>query len=913
VVDRSPSTDRTNGIARGHLIGRKFIVEHMIGGGGVGVVYAARHKDVGTQVAIKIGRLADRESSMRFQREARIMMRLENEHTARVLDVGETNDGLPWMVMEYLDGIDLGAMLAEVGPLPLDDVLRWMLQVCDSLAEAHDEGIFHRNLGPQNLFLARPTVGTGGSPSIRVLDYGLGLPCTGLLKRLEAGELRSLRPGEYPGTSYFMAPEQIRGMRLDARTDIWAAGACLFRLLTNHHAFGNLTLAQLWRSVLGDPTVNMRRYRPDVPTSAETLLRRCLQRDPRERFQSIRDMQSALRDACQELRNTPIVMPTVARKGARDSEKPPVTPVVPVRGSGLHDLRAKPVGRMASIPEEDERTSEGQTVVGKSDRDTLTDAVEMIDSAPTAVTRDFVRRSPMPTEVTLAREEVPARRRELTATLERDRPPVTSFARASPVLDMRARILDAPPDTTVTLVRPEDSNVAPLPAFPMRHGPRSDYADLPEPATMTLDVPEPISGFAGMALTLGRHQAPAPAPLPTPALPPMPMPAFSPVHASMSPVSTLPAAMMPPVRPSAAPPRSPSGAPPRGSTAPPRAAAVQARGSVAPPRASGPPPAASVAPATVPSAGREESSEHISLQELVQSVPVRFPGGEGAKGPSPPKVASERPKAAPQAAASRPLRVAATSAPAKVAAPRSEPLPSLEIIEASATGKTAEKPSRPSLLPIAPVSTKRGRISALYESKVPPQHRKTLAIGLGVLVLLMGSAGLLTNVSVRARFAKTPSSAASSVQAPTAPAATVSSLPATSAGVVASADLSAPASATVVASAPAVAPASAAPPASAAASSAAAAPPPPPAPRASASTSASAPASASAPPPPPAPTPAETATARPSRPPPRPRPRAPAPPPADNQDSTPWATARGGSSTSSSDKPSGGSILDKRK
>jgi serine/threonine-protein kinase len=348
VVVEAPPTGR-KGVYCGDLVGRKYVVDGVIGEGRTGVVVSAHHKELRTKAAIKIGRNADRESSARFQREAHAMARLESPYTVRVFDVGQMSDGRPYMVMEYLDGRDLGSMLAEEGPLPVEDTLRWMLQASEAIEEAHDVGILHRDLEPRSLLLARQPHGSALSPTIRVLDFGFAPPCSGLFELIDSGKARVLRPGDVPGTSYFMAPEQVRGARLDRRTDVWGLGATLFRLLTNRYPFPGVSLAEVCGRILGEPPASLRASGREIPSPVEAAVLRCLQKQPHDRFENMAALRTALREARDEMRNTPMVVAAGHRLPQRLSEPPP-TPHVPANRVLFDEARPTPQGRIEAAP-----------------------------------------------------------------------------------------------------------------------------------------------------------------------------------------------------------------------------------------------------------------------------------------------------------------------------------------------------------------------------------------------------------------------------------------------------------------------------------------------------------------------------------------------------------------------------------
>src|SRR5690349_12215346 len=160
-------------VSEGELVADKYRVERLLGEGGMGHVYAATHEQLGIRVAIKIlsPTLSQNEDAVRrFSREARASVRIQSEHVARVLDVGQLTSGSPYMVMEFLSGNDLSHELKVRGPLPIQEAIQFVLQASEAVAEAHAIGVIHRDLKPANLFL---TSRSDGSPLVKVLDFGI--------------------------------------------------------------------------------------------------------------------------------------------------------------------------------------------------------------------------------------------------------------------------------------------------------------------------------------------------------------------------------------------------------------------------------------------------------------------------------------------------------------------------------------------------------------------------------------------------------------------------------------------------------------------------------------------------------------------------------------------------------------------
>jgi serine/threonine protein kinase len=282
----------------GSRIAEKYVVTEIIGRGGMGQVVAAKHTELGTTVAIKAvlpEALGDHATIARFKREALAMARLRSEHAVRILDVGE-EFGMPYIMMEYLEGNDLASELRRRGALPIREAVRYVLEAIDVLAEAHDIGIVHRDLKPANLFLARRP---SGSRSVRVLDFGIAKPMIGAPMPTE-DDLAGRAPGKLTmagmtlGTPNFMAPEQVSSGSIGPHTDIWGMGATLYTLLTASFPFTGPTVSLICGAVCSLPPIRPRDKRPEIPEALELIILKCLEKSPKKRFLSIRELAVAL-------------------------------------------------------------------------------------------------------------------------------------------------------------------------------------------------------------------------------------------------------------------------------------------------------------------------------------------------------------------------------------------------------------------------------------------------------------------------------------------------------------------------------------------------------------------------------------------------------------------------------------------
>jgi serine/threonine protein kinase len=266
----------------------KYRVEGTIGKGGMGLVLAARHIRLDEPVAIKVllPEIMHMEGMIdRFLREARSASKIKSQHVVRVLDVEVTpSSGIPYMVMERLAGTDLNQLCKKGGPIAVRDAIAWVLQACEAIGEAHALGIIHRDLKLGNLFLARRS---DGSTCIKVLDFGLSKI---------VGEGALTRTGLSLGTLRYMSPEQMRSARsVDHRTDIWALGAILYRLITGSMPFPGEEEVEIISLVLsGSPPQRPSVLRPDAPPGLDAVILRCLERERERRFVTVAELVAAL-------------------------------------------------------------------------------------------------------------------------------------------------------------------------------------------------------------------------------------------------------------------------------------------------------------------------------------------------------------------------------------------------------------------------------------------------------------------------------------------------------------------------------------------------------------------------------------------------------------------------------------------
>ncbi|HEY3124483.1 MAG TPA: protein kinase, partial [Thermoanaerobaculia bacterium] len=307
------------GLAAGTRLGPYEILAPL-GAGGMGEVYRSRDTRLDRTVAVKVlpAHLADNaELRQRLEREARAISALSHPHICTLFDVGN-QDGTEYLVMEYLEGETLADRLLK-GPLPIEQVLRYGIEIADALDKAHRQGILHRDLKPGNVMLTKS--------GVKLLDFGLarlGAPGKGaVFSRL------SIAPTELPdaaltaegtilGTFQYMAPEQLEGKEADARSDIFSFGAVLYEMATARKAFTGKSQASLIAAILEHEPTPISTVQPMTPPALERVVKTCLAKDPEERWQTAHDVMLELRWIAQAGSQAGAPAPVVARRRNRE-------------------------------------------------------------------------------------------------------------------------------------------------------------------------------------------------------------------------------------------------------------------------------------------------------------------------------------------------------------------------------------------------------------------------------------------------------------------------------------------------------------------------------------------------------------------------------------------------------------------
>lgn len=276
----------------GRTVGGAYLLQELVGVGGMGRVYRGIQKMLGRTVAVKVIHphlLSDEQTVARFYNEARAASRLNHPDSVGIIDFGRSDDGVLYLVMEYLGGKDLATLLVEEGPLPFKRVVHIIRHVLAALGEAHALGVVHRDLKPENIICQKSR---RGAESVKVVDFGLATI-------VGPGKSSITTPGLVCGTPDYMSPEQGRGDELDGRSDIYSVGVMLFELLTDRLPFVDDTPNAVVLRHINDPIPDPREIAPHrrVPDALAEVVLKALRKDAVDRYQSADEMEDALRKA----------------------------------------------------------------------------------------------------------------------------------------------------------------------------------------------------------------------------------------------------------------------------------------------------------------------------------------------------------------------------------------------------------------------------------------------------------------------------------------------------------------------------------------------------------------------------------------------------------------------------------------
>ncbi len=288
----------------GQTVGGKYLVGRLLGSGGMGTVWAGQHTGLGIRVAIKFIRpqFAERaDARRRFEIEARAAASVDSKHAVKVYDYGVTDAGLPYIVMEYLEGESLSEALIRRGPFPADESAKVIRQAARALTKAHAASIVHRDLKPDNIFLATnvDSEDSDGLPYVvKLVDFGIAKMLD--VERAGAKGLKGpTQEGSVIGTPNFMSPEQLTvGGTPNPLTDIWSLGACTYAAFTARIPFEGEVLGDIVLKVCVEPLPSPSKYNPDAPEGLDAWFHRACHRDASKRFQTVEEMSESLSKVC---------------------------------------------------------------------------------------------------------------------------------------------------------------------------------------------------------------------------------------------------------------------------------------------------------------------------------------------------------------------------------------------------------------------------------------------------------------------------------------------------------------------------------------------------------------------------------------------------------------------------------------
>ncbi|MBS2015343.1 MAG: protein kinase [Deltaproteobacteria bacterium] len=279
----------------GRTVSDRYRILGVLGEGGMGMVYDAEHMGLGRNVAIKVlapSQAKKRVAVKRFQQEARAAGAIGHPNICEVYDLGQLDDGSPYLVMEKLSGSTLAERITREGGLPFDEIVDVMIQVMSGLIAAHDKGIVHRDIKPENIFLARRV---GCPPIVKILDFGVSK----MMPQFQGGDeqLDLTRTGMVMGTPYYMSPEQARGERnLDGRVDVYACGVMMYESIAGKRPFLAPNYNALLLAIINTVPRSLREVRPATPPALEAIVARAMSKARDDRYPSanhvLRDLQA---------------------------------------------------------------------------------------------------------------------------------------------------------------------------------------------------------------------------------------------------------------------------------------------------------------------------------------------------------------------------------------------------------------------------------------------------------------------------------------------------------------------------------------------------------------------------------------------------------------------------------------------
>ncbi|MBL8197122.1 MAG: serine/threonine protein kinase, partial [Blastocatellia bacterium] len=289
----------------GKTIAEKYLLEKLIGTGGMGSVYAGKHVQLGRAIAVKVmnaDTVSDETAVARFIREAKTAAKLDHANAVTIHDFGSTSNGGAFIVMEYISGQSLRKYLSKHGALSLKQTLAWFMPICEVIEAAHQRGIIHRDLKPENIMLKE----IGEEIVIKVVDFGLAK----LVTNTDASQ-KLTKTGEFMGTPQYMAPEVYDGEAADHRTDIYALGIILYEMISGKIPFAgsvqNIISGHLFNEPKPITSIN-----PNLPIEIDQVLALALEKNRDKRISSAVEFANAFKKSISKISTQQIIKQTVA-------------------------------------------------------------------------------------------------------------------------------------------------------------------------------------------------------------------------------------------------------------------------------------------------------------------------------------------------------------------------------------------------------------------------------------------------------------------------------------------------------------------------------------------------------------------------------------------------------------------------
>jgi hypothetical protein len=306
-----PSGSSSPLVFQGAVLAGRYRLETIVGTGGMGAVWSATHLGIGQQVALKLvyaNFVRSADALQRFDREAKAAARIKSRHVPQVFDNGVLEDGTPFLAMELLQGETLFNRVHKHGPVPLPEAISILDQCCRALGKAHALGIVHRDIKPDNIFLAHQIDEEGYV--VKVLDFGIAK-----FTLLGDGEHSSTRTGALLGTPQYMSPEQARALKtIDLRTDLYSLGLVAYTMLTGNLAFSGESLGDLLLQICAQPLPSLINAAPWLPPALESWFQAACAREPHHRYPSAQAFIEAMRAAASSPQGNLLPMPTGAAR-----------------------------------------------------------------------------------------------------------------------------------------------------------------------------------------------------------------------------------------------------------------------------------------------------------------------------------------------------------------------------------------------------------------------------------------------------------------------------------------------------------------------------------------------------------------------------------------------------------------------